>query len=115
MKAAGASASTFFVSVLRPMRCCSRANGAGRPSFQTSTSPSSTVPSGSAPASAATSGKRSVISSSPRDHSHVCPSRRTSWARMPSYFHSTSHSDGSPSRAAKPSGSPSSAWARKKG
>ena len=40
MKLTGASASTFFVSVLRPMRCCSSANGAGRPSFQTTISPS---------------------------------------------------------------------------
>ena len=39
MKPTGASARTFFVRVLRPMRCCSRANGAGpavAPSFHTS-------------------------------------------------------------------------------
>ena len=83
MKLTGASARIFFVRFLRPMRCCSKANGAGRPaispvsgsasSFHTRISPSSTVPSGSALASASISGKRSVTSSSPRDQIQTLP------------------------------------------
>ncbi len=48
---------------------------------------------------AASSGKRSVTSSSPRDHSQIWPARLTSCARMPSYFHSTSQSAAAPARA----------------
>jgi hypothetical protein len=94
MKPTGASASTFLVIALRPMRCCSRLNGATRPSFQTTISPSRTVPFGSALASATISGKRSLTSSSPRDQIQTRPARLTTWARMPSYFHSTIQSVG---------------------
>ena len=38
------------------------------------------------------SGKRSVISSSPRDQRKTAPPRRMSCARMPSHFHSACHS-----------------------
>ena len=62
-----------------------------------------------------TSGKRSVISSSPRDQSHTRPARLTSWARMPSYFHSTTHSPGAPNRASQLSCLPSIGCARKNG
>ena len=81
MKPTGASASTFFVSVLRPMRCCSRAKrrDAGS-SFQTRISPSSTVPSAAPRASATISGKRSVTSSSPRDQIQTCRARLTTCA-----------------------------------
>lgn len=115
MKVTGASASTFLVSVLRPMRCCSSENGAGRPSFQTMISPSSTVPSGSGWASATISGKRSVTSSSPRDQTQTLPLRLTIWPRMPSYFHSTCQSATGPNLGANASAGPSSWWARKKG
>ena len=54
-------------SSLRPIRVCSAAKGATRPSFITTISPSITVPSGRAAPAAASSGKRSVTSSSPRD------------------------------------------------
>ena len=115
MKPTGASASTFFVSVLRPMRCCSRAKGATRSSFQTTISPSSTVPFGSPAAAATISGKRSVTSSSPRDQIQTCDARFTTCARMPSYFHSTIQSSGAASRVANSSSGASSGWARKKG
>ena len=98
MKPAGASARIFFVSVLRPMRCCSSAKLAGAPSFQTTISPSTMLPSGQSRASATNSGKRSVSSSSPRDQIHTCPPWRTTCARMPSYFHSICQSDGGPMR-----------------
>ena len=52
------------------MRFCSSANGRGAPSCHATISPSMHVPSGSRAPSAAISGKRSVTSSSPRDHSH---------------------------------------------
>ena len=52
---ARASCATCF---WRPMRCCSAENGSGRRSRKASTSPSSTVPSGSREAAAAISGKR---------------------------------------------------------
>src|SRR5471032_2203259 len=42
----GTSSRIFLPSVLRPMRCCSRANGCTALSFQTTISPSTTVPSG---------------------------------------------------------------------
>ena len=51
-------------------------------------------PSGRRDAAAAISGKRWVISSSPRDQRCTAPPRRTSCARMPSHFHSISQSDG---------------------
>ena len=84
----------FAPSVLRPMRRCSCANGSGSPSFHGMISPSSTVPSGRNSAASASSGKRSVTSSSPRDQMNVCPSRRITCARMPSHFHSACHSAG---------------------
>ena len=72
MKPTGASASTFFVERLAADALLQQANGATRPSFQTTISPSSTVPSGSARARATISGKRSVTSSSPRDQIQTC-------------------------------------------
>ena len=72
----------------RPMRCCSAEKSSGRSSRNASTSPSRTVPSGRWVAAAAISGKRWVISSSPRDHRWMAPPRFTSCARMPSHFHS---------------------------
>ena len=48
-------------------------------------------------AAAAISGKRSVTSSSPRDQRKTSPARRTICARMPSHFHSASHSSRGPS------------------
>src|SRR5206468_2439845 len=71
MNAAGASSRIFSVSFWRPMRRCRTENGSGAPSRNASTSPSSTLPSGSASAAAASSGNRSVTSSSPRDHRKV--------------------------------------------
>ncbi len=97
------------------MRCCSRLNGATRPSFQTTTSPSSTVPSGSGITAATISGKRSVTSSSPRDQIQTWLPRRTTCARMPSYFHSTIQSAGEASRVANSATGASSWWARKNG
>ena len=70
-----------------------------------------TVPAGSAAPTSAISGKRSVTSSSPRDHRKTSPRRRISCERMPSHFHSACHSATSPSA----SGSPSSGAARKNG
>ena len=64
------------------------------------------------------SGKRSVISSSPRDQRWTCPPRLTSCARMPSHFHSTSQRSRSPSVRAM-SSAPVTSWsigeARKNG
>ena len=57
----------------RPMRCCSAEKGSGRSSRNASTSPSSTVPSGRCVAAAAISGKRWVMSSSPRDQRWTAP------------------------------------------
>jgi hypothetical protein len=98
---------------LRFSRVCSawKAAGAAAPAGHTSSSPSSTVPAGNDRAAAITSGKRSVTSSSPRDQIQTWPPRRTSWARMPSYFHSSSQSPVGPSEA----GSACSGWARKNG
>src|SRR2546426_1532920 len=109
MNAAGASARIFSESFCRPMRLCNTENGIGAPPEKASTSPSRTVPSGSVAHTPERSGNRSVISSSPRDQRKTPPARRTIWARMPSHFHSTSHSAGSPSV----SGSSSSCEARK--
>ena len=112
--------STAAVSVLRVTRFWSAAKGIGAPAAasQASTSPSSTRPVPSASTAAASmrparsiSGKRSVTSSSPRDHSQQPPARSTSCARMPSHFHSTSQSPDAPSVA----GSACSGWARKNG
>ena len=55
--------------------------------------------------SAASSGKRSVTRSSPRDHRNTSPPRATSWPRMPSYFHSTCQSSKA-ARAARRSARP---------
>ena len=92
----GTSARIFGPSTLRPMRRCICAKGSGRPSCHGSTSPSSTVPSGNCAPEASISGKRSVTSSSPRDQRNVRQSRRMSWERMPSHFHSTCHSARAP-------------------
>ncbi len=92
-EATGASASTFFVSVLRPMRCCSRAKGAGR----------AVAPDQDLAVEHGAVGQRvergqhireSARSPAPRRATRSTParSRCTSCARMPSYFHSTSQS-----------------------
>ena len=98
MKTTGASASILRTELLpadAPLQHARTA--AARRRAKASTSPSSTVPSGSGAAAAAISGKRSVISSSPRDQRYARPPRRTSCARMPSHFHSASQSARSPS------------------
>ena len=59
MNTTGTSRASCATCFCRPMRCCSAENGSGRPSRKASTSPSSTVPSGSRAAAAAISGKRS--------------------------------------------------------
>ena len=63
-------------------------------------------------AAAAISGKRCVISSSPRDHRWTAPPRLTSCARMPSHFHSICQS---PSVARASRSASSSGDARKNG
>ncbi len=115
MKRTGASASSFFDSVLRPMRCCSRWNGAGaavQPDQDFAVEHSAV---GHGLGRATISGKRSVISSSPRDQIQQRPSRRTSCARMPSNFHSTHHCATDPSRRRHVGSGVSSACARKNG
>ena len=62
------------------------------------------MPSGNAASGSSASGNDSLTSSSPRDHNHTRPARLTAWARMPSYFHSTSQSLAGPSLPSKASG-----------
>ena len=116
MKATGVRSRSALLTTLRVMRVCSCAKGAGCPSRITSNSPSSTVPSGKPMAACTTSGNRSVINSSPRDHIHTPAPRRTSCARIPSYFHSTSQLPTSPNTSSSlTSSAGSTAWAKKKG
>jgi hypothetical protein len=99
----------FCGEVLRPMRFCRSANEAGRPVLPDQ---DFAIDHGAVrQRHRAISGKRSVIRSSPRDHSQLWPLRRTSWARMPSYFHSTSQSSDVAQRLVRPA----AACARKKG
>ena len=73
MNTTGTARAARATSRSRPIRCCSAKKGNGRPSRNASTSPSRTEPSGSWAAAAAISGKRAVISSSPRDQIHTLP------------------------------------------
>ena len=77
------------------------ANGARRSSRQTKFRRPSTVPSGRCSRCRDQLGKRSVTSSSPRPDEGL-PPRRTICARMPSYFHSTSHRSPGPVRSQIP-------------
>ena len=98
MKTTGTARTSCATCFCRPIRCCSAEKGSGRSSRKASTSPSRTVPSGRRLAAAAISGKRWVMSSSPRDQRCRTPPRLTSCARMPSHFHSTSQPLTSPER-----------------
>ena len=95
----------------RAIRVCRTANGRTPRLSQARISPSSTQPSGRRAAAWASSGKRPVTNSSPRDHRKTSPRRRISWARMPSHFHSASQRSMLPSRC----GGCSSGEARKNG
>ena len=75
MNTTGTSRALRAICCCRPIRCCRAEKGSGRSPRNASTSPSRTTPSGRAAAASATSGKRSVISSSPRDHRCSPPSR----------------------------------------
>ena len=100
MNTTGTSCSSRRETVLRPMRRCNSPNGSGRSCAcaQASSSPSSRRPAGQC--GLCSSAKRSVTSSSPRDQTCSCPcASTTSWARMPSHFHSQHQPLASPSVA----------------